>query len=152
MKPPSHLLCAHFISYLSGTHTHCGQDVRQASGNCRRGAMSSGVPRQLHVPAEVFFTPLVNTFYLLLQGWFACAPSASHSLVKRSLKCLFVVPLPFFSWGFPGSSVAKNPPTLETCVQSLGQEDPLAEEMATCFSILAWKIPWTEEPRRLHSL
>ena len=31
-------------------------------------------------------------------------------------------------------------------VQSLGQEDPLEEEMATLSSILAWKIPWTEEP------
>ena len=34
-------------------------------------------------------------------------------------------------------------------VQSLGQEDPLEEEMATHSSILAWKIPWTEEPSRL---
>ena len=34
----------------------------------------------------------------------------------------------------------------ETQVQSLGQEDPLQEEMATHSSILAWKIPWTEEP------
>ena len=33
----------------------------------------------------------------------------------------------------------------ETQVQSLGQEDPLEEEMATHSSILAWKIPWTEE-------
>ena len=31
----------------------------------------------------------------------------------------------------------------------LGQEDPLEEDMATCSSILAWKIPWTEEPGRL---
>ena len=31
-------------------------------------------------------------------------------------------------------------------VQSLGQEDPLEKEMATCFSILSWKIPWTEDP------
>ena len=36
-------------------------------------------------------------------------------------------------------------------VQSLGQEDLLEEEMATLFSILAWKIPWTEEPGRLQS-
>ena len=36
--------------------------------------------------------------------------------------------------------------TQETWVQSLGQEDPMEEEMATHFSILAWKIPWTEEP------
>ena len=34
----------------------------------------------------------------------------------------------------------------------LGQEDPLEEEMATCSSILAWKIPWTEEPGRLQSM
>ena len=36
--------------------------------------------------------------------------------------------------------------TQETWVQSLGWEDPLEEEMATHASILAWKIPWTEEP------
>ena len=47
--------------------------------------------------------------------------------------------------GFPGSSVVKNPPALqepqETQVRSLGWEDPLEEEMATHFSILAWKNP-----------
>ena len=37
-------------------------------------------------------------------------------------------------------------PTQETWVQSLGQEDPLENEMATHSSILAWEIPWTEEP------
>ena len=37
------------------------------------------------------------------------------------------------------------PETQETWVHSLGQEDPLEEEMATHFSILAWKIPWIEE-------
>ena len=37
----------------------------------------------------------------------------------------------------------------ETWVPSLGQEDPLEEEMTTHFSILAWEIPWTEEPRGL---
>ena len=40
----------------------------------------------------------------------------------------------------------------ETWVQSLGQEDPLEKEMATHFSILAWRIPWTEEPDRLQSI
>ena len=34
----------------------------------------------------------------------------------------------------------------ETCVQSLGWEDPLEKEMATHCSILAWEVPWTEEP------
>ena len=40
----------------------------------------------------------------------------------------------------------------ETWVQSLGWEDPLEKEMATQSSILAWKIPWTEEPGRLQSM
>ena len=52
--------------------------------------------------------------------------------------------------GFPGDSVIKNPPavqeTEETWVPSLGGEDLLEKEMATHSSILAWKIPWTEEP------
>ena len=39
----------------------------------------------------------------------------------------------------------------ETWVQPLGQEDPLEEEMATRSSILAWEIPWTEEPGGLQS-
>ena len=44
-------------------------------------------------------------------------------------------------------------PTMrETGVQSLGQEDLLEKEMATHTSILAWKIPWTEEPGRLQSM
>ena len=42
--------------------------------------------------------------------------------------------------------------TQETWVQSLGQEDPLEEEMATHSNIVAWKIPWTEEPGRLQSM
>ena len=40
----------------------------------------------------------------------------------------------------------------EIWVQSLGQEDPLEEGMATHSSILAWEIPWTQEPGRLHSM
>ena len=41
------------------------------------------------------------------------------------------------------------PPMRETRVRSLGQEDPLEKEMATHSSILAWRVPWTEEPGRL---
>ena len=40
----------------------------------------------------------------------------------------------------------------ETRVQFLGREDPLEKEMATHSSILAWRIPWTEEPSRLQSM
>ena len=49
--------------------------------------------------------------------------------------------------------MVKNPPTMQkTQVQSLGQEDPLEKELATRFSILAWRIPWTEEPGQLQSM
>ena len=46
-------------------------------------------------------------------------------------------------------TVKSLPAVLETQVRSLGREDPLAKEMATHSSILAWRIPWTEEPDRL---
>ena len=43
--------------------------------------------------------------------------------------------------------MVKNPPAMQMMhVQSLGQEDPLEKEMSTHSSILAWEIPWTEEP------
>ena len=49
--------------------------------------------------------------------------------------------------------MVKNlPAMLETQVQSLGQEDPLEKKLATHSSILAWRIPWTEEPGGLQSL
>ena len=43
-------------------------------------------------------------------------------------------------------------PMQETRIRSLGREDPLEKEMATHPSILAWRIPWTEEPGRLRSM
>ena len=50
-------------------------------------------------------------------------------------------------WSFPGGSVVKNLPAVqETWVQSLDQGDPLEEGMETHSCILAWRIPWTEEP------
>ena len=52
--------------------------------------------------------------------------------------------------------VVKNPPAnarnAETQVQSLGWEDPLEEEMAAHYRILAWRIPWIEEPGRIQSM
>ena len=49
--------------------------------------------------------------------------------------------------------MVKNLPAMqETQVQSLGQEDPLEKESATHSSILAWRIPWTEEPAGLQSM
>ena len=51
------------------------------------------------------------------------------------------------------AQLVKNPPAMqETWVQSVGWEDPLEKRTATHSSILAWKIPWTEEPGRLQSM
>ena len=55
--------------------------------------------------------------------------------------------------GFPDGSMVKNLSAIqEQRVRSLGGKDPLEKEMATYSSILAWKIPWTEEPGRLQSM
>ena len=51
------------------------------------------------------------------------------------------------------AQLVKSLPTMqESQVRSLGWEDPLEEGMATHSSILAWRIPWTEEPSRLQSM
>ena len=51
------------------------------------------------------------------------------------------------------AQIVKNLPAIhETKVQSLGQEDPLEKETATHSNILAWRIPWTEEPGEPQSI
>ena len=54
-------------------------------------------------------------------------------------------------WNLGGPHKSHLPATQETRVRFLGREDPLKKEMAIHSSILAWKIPWTEEPGRLQS-
>ena len=58
--------------------------------------------------------------------------------------------------GFPSGSMVKNSPAMqkpqEMWVPFLGREDPLEKEMATHSSILAWRIPRTEEPGRLQAM
>ena len=57
------------------------------------------------------------------------------------------------TWASLVFQMVKNPSTMwETWVQSLGREDPLEREIATHSSILAWRIPWAEEPGRLQSM
>ena len=58
-----------------------------------------------------------------------------------------------YSWASLVAEMVKNPPAMqETWVRSLGWEDPLEEGMATHSSMLAWRIPWTEEPGGLQSM
>ena len=68
-------------------------------------------------------------------------------LVRLSVYWILLHP-----WASLVAQMEKNPPGMqETRVRSLGREDALEEGMATRSSILAWKIPWTEEPGGLQS-
>ena len=59
----------------------------------------------------------------------------------------------FCNKGFPGDAAVEKPPAdAGDAVRSLGQEDPLEKEMATHSSMLAWEMPWTEEPGGLQSV
>ena len=61
--------------------------------------------------------------------------------------CELLTEPPLSQVGFPGGSVVKNlPASAKMRVLSLAWEDPLEKEMATPSSVLAWRIPWTEEP------
>ena len=62
-------------------------------------------------------------------------------------------------WGLPWAHMVKNPPAVQEItsstgdrVRSLGLEDPLEEKVATVSSVLAWRIPWTEETGGLQSM
>ena len=77
---------------------------------------------------KVFYSPPGSSYHEL-QGLFGFPCINRDSLVAQMARSL--------------------PAMQETQVQSLGREDALEKEMATHSSILAWKIPWTEEPGRL---
>ena len=71
------------------------------------------------------------------------------SLTRVSWQMQLLTPL----WGFFVGSMVKNLPAMwETWVQSLGREDPLEKEMGAHSSILAWRIPWTEQTGGLQSI
>ena len=78
----------------------------------------------------------MNMAYLILGGG-----RGSDRALFQALT-IYYVPL-----GFPGVSVVTNLPAMqEPWARSLGLEDPLEAGMATDSSVLAWRIPWTEEP------
>ena len=94
--------------------------------------------------------PLIRaTLFLIIH-------SGTYLVLGTVLSALYVVPHFTNVQGFPGSSVVKNMPAMQEIqkiwVRSLGGEDPLEEEIATHFSILAWRTPWTEESGGLQSM
>ena len=86
------------------------------------------------------------------EGWHTPA----HGVAKNGTWLSYWTTKKYCSWDFPNSSAIKNPSAMqemqEPWVQAQGQEDPLDEGMATHSSILAWKIPQTEEPGKLQSM
>ena len=75
-----------------------------------------------------------------------------HTFHKRKLLWIIIMFMRFPKWLSGNITCLPVQETQDTWVWSLGQEDPLAEEMATCPSILAWRILWTEEPGGLQSV
>ena len=111
-------------------------------------------------PWDLLDPGIERTFPALAGEFFTTEPSgkpytctvSGNSELNLNSDALFG----YWSAGTGASLMAqwvKNLPAVqEMRVQSLGGEDPLEKEMATHSSILAWKIPWTEETRRLQSI
>ena len=76
----------------------------------------------------------------------------SKALRELQSPLYFVGTLLYDMTSLVAQTVRRLPTMQESRVQSLGQEDLLEKEMATHSSILAWKIPWMEEPNRLQSM
>ena len=72
---------------------------------------------------------------------------------RERVLCRALIVSVIFIWASLIAQMVKNLPAMqEPRVQSPGQEDPLEKEMATHSSILAWRMPWTEEPGGLQSM
>ena len=72
---------------------------------------------------------------------------------RERVLCRALIVSVIFIWASLVAQMVKNLPAMqEPGVQSPGQEDPLEKEMATHSSIIAWRMPWTEEPGELQSM
>ena len=72
--------------------------------------------------------------------------------VLKYLDSFLAPPFMFIRASLVAQRLKRLPAMRETWVPSLGREDPLEKEMAAHSSILAWRIPWTEEPGGLQSM
>ena len=90
------------------------------------------------------------------EAWWATVHGVTKSLSLLPLPKTRIISSPSeYQWieaSLVAQRVKRLPATQETWVRFLGREDPLEKEMATHSSTLAWKIPWTEKPGRLHSM
>ena len=129
-----------------------GEDPDAGKGRRRRGQQKM----RWHQPSDLVDMSLNKLWKLVMDREAWCA--AVHGVAESRIWLRDSTEL---NWTelktIPGASLlpqmVKNKSVMqETLVQSLGQEDPLKEGMATHFSILAQRIQWTEEPGRLESL
>ena len=108
--------------------------------------LSSTRPSVVHLGTSIF-----SFLHSLLTHSFIAHSFSAHSCIYS--KILWFVRLPNSSWASLVAQIVKNLPAMqETWVPSLGREDPLKKGLATHSSILAWEIPWTEDPGGLQSL
>ena len=90
----------------------------------------------------------------MMSHWFGVSPHILLSLATWKLlnRRNFELQSPWGYLGLSSDQTVKNLRAMqETCIWSLGQEDPLQKGIATHSSILAWRIPWTEKLSRLQS-
>ena len=115
------------------------------------------------LPGEPLDRPKKVLNQNVLQSLRSCSQTSSESWDPAHLESPGAVKRSHIQGGNPclaglprvslvAQSVKNLPVMQETWVRFLGQEDPLEKEMATCSSILAWRIPWTEEPGEPRSM
>ena len=99
---------------------------------------------------QITYLPASVLVFFLFELWTGCFAYVCLVISPMKLRLLWKQNK---YWASLGDQMVQNlPATHETQVQSLGWEDALEKGMAIHSSILAWRIPWTEEPNRLQSM
>ena len=102
-------------------------------------------------PNDHYMINFIRILFAIEYFYFALIWYSVHNMASLLILHMLYILLAF--WTCLVAQMVKCLPTMwEIWVQSLGQEDLLEKEMATHSSILAWKIPWMEEPGRLQSM
>ena len=132
------------------TNVNCGKTVLWPSGCLPWRNVCLGLPPIFKLGCLLFWywTAWTVCIFWRLICQLLCFQIFSPTLRVVFSSCL-QSPLLCKGASLVSQMVKRLPTTQKTRVRSLGWEDPLEKEMATHSSILAWKIPWTEEPGRL---
>ena len=127
----------------------CGTFPDQKSNSCLLHWQADSLPLgHQGNPKTLFLNKVLNVYKNIYSE-----PHRYTIQIQQLIIVTFTQSLPYRVWAFLMAQIVKNAPAIqETWVWSLGWEDPLEEGMATHSSILAWRIPWTEEPGGLQSI